>query len=86
MFGFIKKLFGGNTQATTDDSVKCPFKIESQPKTEVKETVSPVSEKAPEAAVKSVAKPAAKKTAPKKKAAPSKAPKQTSKPKKSKTK
>jgi hypothetical protein len=84
MFGFIKKLFGGNTQATTDDSAKCPFKVESKP--EVTEQPSPVAVKASEAAVKSVSKPAAKKTAPKKKAAPSTAPKQTNKPKKPKTK
>jgi hypothetical protein len=78
MFGFLKKLFGG-TPAETTQPEAAPYKVDAP-------APSQVTEKASEAAVKSVAKPAAKKTAPKKKAAPSTAPKQTNRPKKTKTK
>lgn len=52
MFGFIKKLFGGKAETQAE----CPYKVEAAPAAEPAPT--PVAQKATEAAVKSVAKPA----------------------------
>ena len=78
MFEFIKKIFGGNTQTTSDESAKCPFKVESQPKSAPVESVAPVAEKI------ATTKPAVKKSTPKKKPAASS--KQTNRTKKPKSK
>lgn len=83
MFGFIKKLFGGKAQETKAE--ECPYKVESKPVEDLADIAiaqrpTPVAEKATEAAVKSVAKPAPKKKpagtkpAGKKPAAPKKGP------------
>jgi hypothetical protein len=58
MIGFIKKLFG-STPAEATQPEAAPYKVETAP------APTPVAEKATEAVVKSVAKPA-KKTTPKK--------------------
>jgi hypothetical protein len=57
MFGFIKKLFGGDASLNKEvgvqiEQVSAPYKVE---------TVAPVAEKAVAAVVKSIAKPAPKK-------------------------
>ena len=79
MFGFIKKLFG--SKAETTQAEECPYKVESKPVEDLADIAiaqrpTPVAEKATEAAVKSVANPAAKKApakkAPAKKTAPKK--------------
>jgi hypothetical protein len=78
MFSFIKKIFGSKP---AEVEVVAPYKVEAKV-----EQSTPVAEKAVEAVVKSVAKPAVKKAAPKKKAASSTAPKKTNRTKKPKTK
>lgn len=81
MLGLLKKLFGGKPAETTAEA---PYKVEAAPV--IRDTAdiaiaqmpapapTPVAEKATEAAVESIAKPAkkapAKKAAPKKEAAP----------------
>jgi len=54
MFGLLKKLFGGKPAETTQPEA-APYKVEAAP--------TPVADKAVEAVVKSVAKPAPKKAA-----------------------
>jgi hypothetical protein len=78
MFEFIKKLFGSSTQTTSDESAKCPFKIESQPNSAPVESVALVAEKV------ATTKPAVKNPTPKKKPAVSS--KQTNRSKKPKSK
>ncbi len=78
MLGLLKKLFGGKPAEATAEA---PYKVEAKPVEDfadiaIAQRPSPVAEKATEAAVESIAKPAkkapAKKAAPKKEAAPKK--------------
>ena len=71
MIEFIKKLFGSKPAEVTQPEA-VPYKVEVAP------TPTPIAEKATEAVVKSVAKPAPKKPAPAKPKAPRK-PKSTPK-------
>ena len=72
MLGLLKKLFGGKPAEATAEA---PYKVEA-PVAALEPVPTPVAEKATEAAVESIAKPAkkapAKKAAPKKEAAPKK--------------
>ncbi len=61
MFGFIKKLFGGKAETQAE----CPYKVETPAPQDLADIAiaqrpapTPVAQKATEAAVKSVAKPA----------------------------